>query len=99
MIGIHVIGDKKLRRQIEKLTGKQLIKAAKNAAGKAMTPVARAIRSNINLSHPLPDADGFSPAPQNAASVARVQQALLKKTIGKRTKNLGRGSAILLSRA
>ena len=85
MISFHVIGDKKLKRRLKKLTGKQLVKAVKKSAGKAMTPVSRAIRSGIHITESIPFAKGLS---------LKEQQTLLKKSIGKRTKSLGRGAAI-----
>jgi len=87
MIGFQMVGDRKLRRNLKRLTGKQLIKAVKSASGKAMTPVSRAIRKNIHLDQPIPFTAG-------TGLTRKEQQKLLKKSIGKRTKNIGRGSAI-----
>jgi len=86
-LGFQVVGDKELKRKLKRLTGKQFIKAVKSAAGKSMTPVAREIRKNVHLDQPIPFTG-------RTGLTTKEQEKLLKKAVGKRTKNLGRGSAI-----
>lgn len=89
MIGFKVVGDKRLVRNLKRLTGPQFLRAASKAAGKSMTPVSKAIRSNVHLTQPIPFTG------QTGLSIAQ-QQKLLKKSIGKRTKRFGRGAGIFV---